>query len=107
MKFKLHIHTVIEKLLAQEDTDGDKKITADDAGPKKFLLQDENGQAIAIEGTYHLSNLLQELALAKKGNAAFAEIRLSDIIEDPVERISRKIRDLYWNGLTRTIDALG
>lgn len=36
MKFKLHITQTIEKLLAQEDTDGDKKITIDDHGPKHF-----------------------------------------------------------------------
>lgn len=107
MKFKLHITQTIEKLLAQEDTDGDKKITIDDNGPKQFLLIDENGNSARIEGTYQLSNLLQELALAKKEEAEFAEITLDIITEDPVKRISRKIKDLYWKGLTRTIDAVG
>lgn len=107
MKFKLHITQTIEKLLAQEDTDGDKKITIDDHGPKKFLLNDENGNSALIEGTYQLSNLLQELALAKKSNTEFAEIDLNEITEDPVKRISGKIKELYWKGLTRTIDAVG
>ena len=107
MKFKLHINQTLSQLLAQEDTDGDKKITIDDKGPKSFLLQDEEGNSIAIEGTYQLSNLLQELALSKKENSDFAEINLDEITEDPVKRISRKIKDLYWNGLTRTIDAAG
>jgi alpha,alpha-trehalase len=107
MKFKLHITQTIEKLLAQEDTDGDKKITIDDNGPKCFLLTDENGNSAVIEGTYQLSNLLQELALSKKNNTEFAEIDLNEITEDPVKRISRKIKDLYWKGLTRTIDAIG
>ena len=107
MKFKLHIRQTLEKLLAQEDTDGDKKITVDDKGPKCFLLENETGNSVAIEGTYHLSNLLQELALSKKENTDFAEINLDHIIENPVDRISRKIKDLYWNGLTRTIDADG
>lgn len=107
MKFKLHINQTLAQLLAQEDTDGDKKITIDDKGPKSFLLQDEKGNSIAIEGTYQLSNLLQELALSKKGNNEFAEIDLTEITEDPVKRISRKIKDLYWKGLTRTIDAAG
>ena len=78
MKFKLHINQTIEKLLAQEDTDGDKKITIDDHGPKSFLLKDENGNSAAIEGTYQLSNLLQELALAKKENTEFTEIDLNE-----------------------------
>ena len=107
MKFKLHITQTIEKLLAQEDTDGDKKITIDDNGPKSFLLNDEDGNSALIEGTYQLSNLLQELALAKKNNAEFAVIDLNVITENPVKRISGKIKDLYWKGLTRTIDAIG
>ncbi|MCD0465003.1 trehalase family glycosidase [Flavobacterium sp. ENC] len=107
MKFKLHINQTLSQLLAQEDTDGDKKITIDDKGPKRFLLEDDKGNPMAIEGTYQLSNLLQELALSKKNNTEFAEISLEDITEDPVKRISRKIKDLYWKGLTRTIDAAG
>lgn len=107
MKFKLYIDPTIEKLLSQEDTDGDKKITIDDKGPKRFLLNDTEGNSVAIEGTYQLSNLLQELALAQKNNAKMAELDLDEITEDPVKRISRKIKDLYWEGLTRTIDADG
>jgi alpha,alpha-trehalase len=107
MKFKLNINQTLQSLLAQEDTDGDKKITIDDQGPKSFLLEDENGNSLQIEGTYHLSNLLQELALSKKSNSDFAEIDISEIIENPVSRISRKIKNLYWQGLTRTIDAKG
>jgi alpha,alpha-trehalase len=46
--------------------------------------------------------LLQELALLKKeNNYELAETRRR------VERISRKIRDDYWNELTRTIDKKG
>lgn len=107
MKFNLDINLTLQKLLAQEDTDGDKKITIDDKGPKRFVLEDENGTPTIIEGTYQLSNLLQELALAKKNNAVFAKISLDSIVERPVERISRKIKDLYWAGLTRTIDEVG
>jgi len=107
MKFNLDIELTLRKLLAQEDTDGDKKITVDDKGPRCFIVEDENGNPVVIEGTYHLSNLLQELALAKKNNVAFAEISLEAIVEKPVQRISRKIKDLYWAGLTRTIDEVG
>jgi alpha,alpha-trehalase len=107
MKFKLNINQTLQSLLAQEDTDGDKKITIDDQGPKSFLLEDENGNSLLIEGTYHLSNLLQELALSKKSKTEFSEIDISEIIENPVSRISRKIKNLYWQGLTRTIDEQG
>ncbi|MFV5691613.1 trehalase family glycosidase [Flavobacterium sp. LT1R49] len=108
MNFLINIDKVFHELLLQEDTDKDKKITKDDNGPKKFALVDENTkQEIVIEGTYHLSNLLQELALLKENKVEKGEIDLSRIQENPVERISRKIREDYWNELTRTIDRKG
>lgn len=107
MIFKLHIKQTLDQLLAQEDTDGDKKITIDDRGPKKFEITNELGHKIAIEGTYYLSNLLQELALAQKAGNTFCEIPLAYIQENPVDRISRKIKTLFWDGLTRSIDHFG
>lgn len=107
MIFKLHIQSTLQKLLAQEDTDGDKKITIDDNGPKSFELIDQNHQKHSLKGTYFLSNLLQELALANKSNSEFVLIDLANIEEKPVDRISRKIKEYYWNGLTRTIDQEG
>ncbi len=57
-----------------------------------------------VRGTYMLSNLLQELTLAKdfgRKNIVLDEARLN---ENPVNRLSRLIRDTFWNGLTRRID---
>ena len=69
MQFKLNISTTLKQLLEQEDTDGDKRITIEDNGPKTFVLKDLNGSnTVAIKGTYYLSNLLQELVLAKEDN---------------------------------------
>lgn len=108
MNFLINIDKVFHELLFQEDTDKDKKITKDDNGPKKFTLVDENTkQEVVIDGTYHLSNLLQELALLKENKVDKGEVDLSRIQENPVERISRKIREDYWNELTRTIDKKG
>ena len=108
MKFSLNIDKVFRELLLQEDTDNDKKITKDDNGPKRFVLVDEKTKAeTVIEGTYHLANLLQELAVLKEKKMEFAEIDLARIQEDPVDRISRKIREDYWDELTRTIDEKG
>lgn len=108
MNFLINVDKVFQELLRQEDTDKDKKITKDDNGPKRFVLVDENTkQEIGIEGTYRLSNLLQELALLKENDVRTGEIDLNRIQENPVERISRKIRDDYWNELTRTIDRKG
>ncbi|MEC5164309.1 alpha,alpha-trehalase [Flavobacterium sp. PL11] len=108
MKFLINIEEVFERLLSQEDTDQDKKITKDDTGPKHFMLVDENTKAtIEIIGTYQLSNLLQELALLRESNLVSGEVDLARIKENPVDRISRKIKDDYWDELTRTIDKKG
>lgn len=81
-----------DDLLKEEDTDGDKKITVLDKGDRKFLYKGK-----LILGHYALSNLLQELSLS--GVADFKKIN-----ENPVDRVSRMIRDEYWKGLTRVID---
>lgn len=108
MKILLNVDQVFSALLEQEDTDKDKKITKDDIGPKRFVLVDEiTKNEVVIEGTYHLSNLLQELAELKSVKPVLGEVDLNRIQEAPVERISRKIRDHYWNELTRTIDKKG
>jgi len=107
MIFKLNIEPTLEQLLSQEDTDGDKKITIEDVGPKRFELISTSGEKQVISGTYHLSNLLQELILAKNTGETIAEIPMSKIDEAPVQRISRMIRDYYWGGLTRSMDASG
>ncbi len=100
----------IQRLISQEDTDGDKKITIDDRfiegnrGDKKFLLIDVNDQACEITGTYYLSNLLQQLKLCQQKLQKIAALDTERIFENPVERTTRSIRELYWDGLTRRID---
>jgi len=107
MIFNLNIQSTLEALLSQEDTDGDKKITIEDQGPKSFMLNSTNGESYEVKGTYFLSNLLQELVLALDTNKEIAEISIHHIEEVPTQRISRMIRDYYWNGLTRTMDEKG
>jgi len=107
MMFHLNIVKTLEKLLHQEDTDNDKKITIEDNGPKAFKLIDTNNKSYTIKGTYYLSNLLQELVIAKNEDKQIAKIPLSKIEELPVNRISRMIKDYYWKGLTRTMDENG
>ncbi len=107
MIFNLYIEDTLEKLLQQEDTDGDKKITIEDKGPKSFSVLSAVGKEYKVKGTYHLSNLLQELVIAKNEGQTSATIELGNIEELPVSRISRMIKDYYWKGLTRTMDAKG
>lgn len=79
-------------LLLEEDTDKDNKITILDKGDRVF-----NYKNMTIKGHYALSNLLQEITLGHKIEAAV-------INENPIDRISRMIRDYYWDGLTRKIE---
>jgi len=106
MKLKLDILKTLNALLDQEDTDGDKKLTIEDKGPKSFILTNAKGKnKITIEGTFHLSNLLQELILAKEKNSD--TIDSDNIFEEPINRFTRMIEDYYWDGLTRSIDKKG
>ncbi|WP_405211045.1 trehalase family glycosidase [Dokdonia sp. Asnod2-E02] len=112
MYFKGNIKETLRHLLEQEDTDGDKKITVEDQGPKQFdiaLYGDDNAfaKAYTIKGTYHLSNFLQELALERALSKTEAVIPLWKIEEQPTSRINRMIRDYFWDDLTRTIDKKG
>lgn len=104
MKLKLNIPHTISQLLLQEDTDNDKRITIEDKGLKQFRLNSDDGE-ILVEGTYHLSNLLQELILAQESNQDFIET--DKVFELPANRISRMICNYFWDGLTRTMDDNG
>ena len=107
MIFLLNINDTLEKLLFQEDTDNDKKITIEDKGPKAFEIISNSDEKHTVKGTYYLSNLLQELVIAKNDGKEIAEIPLAKIEELPSERISRFIKNYYWKGLTRTMDKSG
>ena len=107
MIINVNIETCLSELLSQEDTDNDKKITIEDDGPKAFNLVSNSGESYIIKGTYHLSNLLQELVIAKNKGLTEVDINTDVIEEKPVHRISKMIKAYYWNGLTRTMDAAG
>jgi len=107
MLFKLKTKETLERLLAQEDTDGDKKITREDNGPQSFEIVTQDGVPYKVKGTYYLSNLLQELALASREGKSTVTIPLRKIEEPPATRISRMIRYYFWNDLTRSVDEKG
>jgi alpha,alpha-trehalase len=57
-----------------------------------------------IRGNYLVGNLLQELTLANDLGRKTAVIDLARLNENPVDRLSRFIRDKFWDNLTRVID---
>ncbi|MDO5639534.1 MAG: trehalase family glycosidase [Neisseria sp.] len=89
----------LKALLAQEDTDGSRTITVEDQGPKSFTVIGDNGDTLAVNGTYHLANLLQEIWLGQ------GEINPANITQPPLERIDYLMRTHYWRTLTRRMDA--
>jgi alpha,alpha-trehalase len=110
----VNVRTVLRQLLADEDTDGDLKITVDDPriagsdrGDKRFWIRAVDGTRFEVAGTYYLSNLLQELTLLRQSGVDTAAVGTDRIFELPVHRISRAIRDLHWDGLTRRVDEEG
>jgi alpha,alpha-trehalase len=54
-----------------------------------------------------LSNLLQELALARDHGRKRIILDEARLTENPVARLSRMIRSSFWNSLTRRIDGDG
>jgi alpha,alpha-trehalase len=109
-KFLLDVKETQRILVEQEDTDGDFQITVNDLGPKSFAVgsADSGGyRKIEIRGTYMLSNLLQELALAEDCGRRYIVLDEARLSENPVDRLSRMIRYNFWDGLTRHMDAEG
>ena len=93
MILQVDIETCLSQLLTQEDTDRDKKITIEDKGPKSFNLVANSGESYTVNGTYYLSNLLQELVIAKTNGLNIASIDTDVIEERPVERVSKMIKN--------------
>ena len=104
---RIPVEDTFRRVLDQEDTDGDNQITVKDDGAKRFVVTDEDGATYAVEGTYPLSNLLQELALARDEGVETLDLDPERLHENPVRRISRMIKQVFWDGLTRTIDSEG
>ncbi|HEX9655261.1 MAG TPA: trehalase family glycosidase [bacterium] len=113
-KISVSVRAAVDALITDEDTDGDKKITIDDAhvlgaerGDKRFWLNTTDDQRLEVSGTYFLSNLLQELKISESTGRDTVELDAERVFELPSDRISRLIKDMYWNSLTRRIDEKG
>ncbi|KAI0876738.1 trehalase-domain-containing protein [Hypoxylon argillaceum] len=102
------VSDALKDLLHREDTNEDQLITIDDHGPKVISLPtlDSNGyRRHHLSGNYAVSNLLQELTLRAEDGHKVAVISTSILCESPLHRIRRQIRDRFWDGLTRRLDA--
>jgi alpha,alpha-trehalase len=59
---------------------------------------------VDIRGAYMLANLLQELTLAQDYGRKTIVLDEARLNENPVNRLSRLISTVFWDGLTRRID---
>ncbi|KAI1876237.1 uncharacterized protein JN550_001733 [Neoarthrinium moseri] len=107
-QFLVNVDHTLEMLQEQEDTDRNMQITIEDTGPKVISLRTAQSGGLnrfEIRGTYMLSNLLQELSMAKEFGRTEVILDIGRLNENPVSRLSRLIKDQFWDGLTRRIDA--
>ncbi|KAH3901062.1 alpha,alpha-trehalase SCDLUD_002536 [Saccharomycodes ludwigii] len=101
------VDEMLEKLLKNEDTDNNFQITIEDKGPKVLKIGTANSEGykfVNIRGTYMLSNLLQELTIAKKFGRKQIVLDEARLNENPVDRLRRLIETEFWKSLTRRID---
>ena len=113
-KVSVSVEATLKALVNDEDTDGDRRITIDDPhllgterGDKRFWISTTDQRRYEVSGTYYLSNLLQDLKLAQESGSDTIALEVGRIYEPPANRISRSIRELYWEGLTRRVDEQG
>ena len=91
--------------MAQEDTDGDQKITVHDH-TTPFAIRDEIGVDVrTVTNEYQLSVLMQELKQADDQHTKNITMNELQLDEDIVSRTHRFIKDKFWDALTRRIDA--
>jgi alpha,alpha-trehalase len=93
----------LRALLAAEDTDHDQRITIVDQGRGAFALPLQDGTELRVAGTYELASLVQELYLMEQGGRA--TLACDHLLEDVPDRLHRLIREQFWSGLTRRLDA--
>ena len=93
------------RLIEQEDTDHDQKITCHDQTTPFPVHLENSAPARTLTNYYELSVLLQELKRTDNKHAeglSWNELHLDETV---VSRTHRLIKNYYWDALTRHIDA--
>ncbi|PLB50277.1 trehalase-domain-containing protein [Aspergillus steynii IBT 23096] len=106
-KFLIDVEETLHSLLEREDTDKNMQITIEDVGPKVLSVgtaASSGYNRFDLRGTYMLSNLLQELTIAKDYGRKVVVLDEARLSENPVSRLERLIKNNFWIALTRRID---
>ena len=107
-EFVLDVERTLADLEAREDVDGNQQITIDDHGPKHITLgtlASAGYRSRDVRGQYAISNLYQELTLAKDLGKKHVKLHQARLTENPCDRLYRRIRDEFWKNLERRLDA--
>src|SRR6516164_4510766 len=95
----------LRRLVSQEDTDDDQRITVHDR-TTPFAIHDDHGGAVrTLTNFYQMSVLLQDLQQANEEHQSKIAMDNLQLEESALDRTHRFIKDYFWNSLTRRIDA--
>ncbi len=113
----VRVSETLTAVLREEDLDGDKRITVQDReqragnrGDGRFVLAPPlttSSGKLTVEGVWPLAILVEELYAAQQRGESTLEVSRATLSETPISRISRRIREEFWHGLTRRLDAEG
>lgn len=103
-QIEVPVDETLQRVLREVDNDKDNKITVHDGKNLTFALPE---QKAVLKGAYPISILLQELTLAREKKLPQLEISWATLNENPVDRTSQMIREIFWQGLTRKLDEKG
>ncbi|UOH81456.1 hypothetical protein LQV05_004127 [Cryptococcus neoformans] len=99
-RYLIDVEETMRLVLEQEDTDNNFQISIYDSGPKLLSLGTASSNA-------HKTFDIRELALARDYGRKRIVLDEARLAENPVDRLSRMIKNSFWNSLTRRIDAEG
>ncbi|HVZ34270.1 MAG TPA: hypothetical protein VG963_17705, partial [Polyangiaceae bacterium] len=97
------LEQIRQRLLDEQDTDCDQRITRDDQGSRRFRFRWQE-QPYELSGGYVLSSLLEELTLDLESGQG---PDLARVMADPIGRLSRVFASSGWDALTRRLDEAG
>ncbi|KAJ2765190.1 alpha,alpha-trehalase nth1, partial [Coemansia nantahalensis] len=106
----INIEEAMAAVLAQEDTNGDYRITIEDTGPKAVNLPTMNSDGyrhVEIRGWYPMMVLMRELELARSEGKSVCYINEAELFPNPVDLLGGMISESFWDGLVRCMDAKG
>jgi alpha,alpha-trehalase len=122
--FLIHVDSTLQFMAANKNEKEDGLVTVDENRPKvrQYIIElvseanhiksiflgstNSNGfRRFPVSGTYAIANLLQDLWKARDEGFYLVELNHVRLQENPVTRLRDLIKHLFWDHLTRRLDA--